>query len=62
MDAESLILKALKESQKPLSTREISMQLNMAWHTIDRYCLKLQIKKKVDSFTIGKSTAWFMKK
>jgi Mn-dependent DtxR family transcriptional regulator len=56
------IFKLIKASSRPVSTREISKKLNIAWHTADRYCLKLQIKQKVDSFTIGKATAWFIKK
>jgi predicted transcriptional regulator len=56
------ILKLIKASPRPVSTREISTKLKIAWHTADRYCLKLQIKHKVDSFTIGKATAWFAKK
>jgi len=55
------ILKLIKiNSPRPISTREISMKLNIAWHTADRYCLKLQIQNKVGSFTIGKSTAWYL--
>lgn len=60
--AESAIFKLIKESSRPISTREISLKLKIAWHTADRYCLKLQLKGKVDCFTIGKSTAWFVKK
>jgi DNA-binding IclR family transcriptional regulator len=56
------ILKLIQASARPLSTREISEQLKIAWHTADRYCLKLQLKEKVGCFTIGKSTAWFVKK
>lgn len=57
------ILKLVKESSpRPISTREIALKLSIAWHTADRYCLKLKIQNKVDSFTIGKSTAWFIKK
>lgn len=54
------ILKLLKSSPRPLSTREISETLKIAWHTTDRYCLKLQLEKKVACFTIGKSTAWYL--
>ena len=55
------ILNFIKEASRPVSTREISQKLNVAWHTADRYCLKLQLKDKIDTFTIGKSTAWFIK-
>lgn len=53
------ILRFIKGSPHPISTREIAHRLNIAWHTADRYCLKLQVKKELDCFTIGKSTAWF---
>jgi hypothetical protein len=56
------IFNLLKESEHPLSTLDISSKLNLAWHTADRYCLKLQLQKKIDCFTIGKSTAWFIVK
>jgi DNA-binding IclR family transcriptional regulator len=52
------ILKFLKAAKRPVTTREIARQLGIAWHTADRYCLKLQLKKKVTCFTIGKATAW----
>ncbi|MBT4539152.1 HTH domain-containing protein [Candidatus Woesearchaeota archaeon] len=53
------IVRLLNASKQPISTREIAEKLNIAWHTADRNCLKLQLKKKVDCFTIGKATAWF---
>ena len=56
------ILKLIKGASRPLSTKEISDKLKISWHTADRYCLKLQLIKKVDCFTIGKATAWFIKK
>lgn len=61
-DAEKIILKAIKDSPRPLCTKEISNQLKIAWHTAERYCFKLQLQKKIDSFTIGKTNAWFIKK
>ena len=55
------ILSYIRESPRPVSTRELSEKLEIAWHTADRYCLKLQLKQAVDSFTIGKATAWYKK-
>jgi len=55
------ILDFISHSSRPVSTREISETLGIAWHTADRYCLKLQLKKTIDCFTIGKATAWFVK-
>ncbi len=57
---EKCILKFVKEADRPVSTREISIKLNIAWHTADRYCLKLQLKNKISTFTIGKATAYFI--
>ena len=59
--AAKAIYQFIKDSPRPVSTREISEKLDIAWHTADRYCLKLQLQKKVDCFTIGKATAWFVK-
>jgi len=57
---DAVILKLINDSGRPLSTREISEKINIAWHTADRYCLKLQLQGKVSCFTIGKATAWFV--
>jgi len=58
---EEAILKYIRDkSPRPVSTREISENLKIAWHTADRYCLKLQIKNKIAAFTIGKATAWYL--
>ncbi|HLC74812.1 MAG TPA: FaeA/PapI family transcriptional regulator [Candidatus Nanoarchaeia archaeon] len=55
------ILALITSAHHPVSTRDISERLGIAWHTADRYCLKLQLKQAVDSFTIGKATAWYKK-
>jgi len=49
-------------SPRPVSTREISENLKIAWHTADRYCLKLKVHGQIDCFTIGKATAWYIQK
>lgn len=57
------ILKYIKDNfPRPVSTREISENLGIAWHTADRYCLKLQLAGKIAAFTIGKATAWYLTK
>ncbi|MBI4150817.1 hypothetical protein HY492_01700 [Candidatus Woesearchaeota archaeon] len=56
------VLKLLHDSAKPLSTLDIANKLHFAWHTVDRHCLKLQLKQKIDCFTIGKATAWYEKR
>ena len=60
---EQAIFTYIKDSSpRPVSTREISEHLKFAWHTADRYCLKLQLQKKVGAYTIGKATAWYLLK
>jgi len=58
----SVILKVLEEAPRPISTRDLALKAKVSWHTADRHCLKLQLDRKVDSFIVGKSTAWFIKK
>ena len=57
---DKLIFGFISGASQPVSTLEISKTLGIAWHTADRHCLKLQMAKMVDSFTIGKATAWFV--
>ncbi len=59
---DKVVLKVLEESSRPLSTRDLASKAKVSWHTADRYCLKLQLTGKIDCFTLGKSTAWFVKK
>ncbi|PIN74134.1 hypothetical protein COV20_00790 [Candidatus Woesearchaeota archaeon CG10_big_fil_rev_8_21_14_0_10_45_16] len=62
-EVEGAIFKYIKDSSpRPVSTKEIAETLKIAWHTADRYCLKLQLQKKVGCFTIGKATAWYAAK
>lgn len=59
---DKVLLKVLEDSTKPISTRDLALKAKVSWHTADRYCLKLQLQGLIDSFTVGKSTAWFVKK
>ncbi len=62
-DIERAIFLLIRDaSPRPISTRDISLQLKVAWHTADRYCLKLQMQKKIGAYTIGKATAWYLEK
>ena len=54
------LLRYLQQKGRPVSTREIAAGLQIAWHTADRYCLKLQVQGKISCFTIGKATAWHL--
>lgn len=56
------ILNILEKSQKPLSTAEIASLLNKSWHTIIRYCLDLQNDNRVFKFSLGRISAWQVKR
>jgi len=56
------ILDILSKSEHPVSTREIAMRTNRAWHSINNHCLRLQLKGKIDGFRIGKMNVWEMRK
>lgn len=56
------IIKALSESEKPISTDEIATKLQISWHTAIRHCLDLEIQGKIFKFVIGRICAWQMKK
>ena len=56
------ILVLLEKSKQPVSTREIAMRINRAWHSAQLNCLKLQIEGKLDCMRIGNINAWVMKR
>lgn len=56
------ILKTIRNSNRPVSTREIAMKISVSWHPVMNHCLRLQLAGKIECFTIGKSTAWVIKK
>ena len=55
------IIASLKNSINPKSTSDLSLNLDKAWHTIDRTCLMLQIDGRVDGFKVGKMNLWRIK-
>ncbi len=52
------ILDLLKSSDKPLSTREISLKIKKAWHTVNAHCLRLQLEGKIKVIRAGNITLW----
>lgn len=56
------ILAILSKSEKPLSTTELSSHLDKSWHTVIRYCLDLEIQGKVFKFSLGRVSAWQIKR
>jgi len=58
----SSIIEAVKESEIPISTTDISKKINKSWHTIDRHCLKLQLEGRITGFKVGNMNLWAIKK
>ncbi len=56
------ILSILKTSKNPISTRDLSLKINRAWYSVQTHCLKLQLKNKVDGFTVTNINVWVIKK
>ncbi len=55
------ILSILEKSDHPLSTREISLKIKKAWHTVNSHCMRLQIDGKLECFRTGNNTLWSVK-
>jgi hypothetical protein len=56
------ITKEIANSANPLSTSDLTVRLDKAWHTIDRACLMLQIQGKLEGFRVGKMNLWKLKR
>lgn len=56
------IIKILKESENPVSTREIALKIGRAWHSVNTHCMQLQIDGKVEKFKISNLNLWRIKK
>ncbi len=52
------ILEILRNSRVPVSTREISLRIKRAWHSVNSHCLHLQLEGKIHGFRIGKMNVW----
>jgi len=52
------ILNALKNSKTSLSTRDLALKIDRAWHSVQNHCLKLQLKDKINGFTVTNINIW----
>ena len=52
----------LEITDKPVSTREVGLKIDRAWHSIQTHCLKLQIEGKIDGFKVGNMNLWVKKR
>ena len=55
------ILKILKQSPHPVSTREINLKTGRAWHSINAHCLKLQLAGKITGYRLSNINVWQLK-
>tara|TARA_Y100000031_G_C8159343_1_gene356151 strand:- start:696 stop:911 length:216 start_codon:yes stop_codon:yes gene_type:complete len=59
---ESDILTVLKISKTPISTRDISIKIGRAWHSVQNHCFRLQIANKITGYKISNLNVWVIKK
>ncbi len=52
------ILKVINGSDRPVSSREISLEIKRAWHSVNTHCLRLQIAGKIRGYVIGRMNVW----
>ncbi len=55
------ILHLIESSEKPVSTREICLKINYAWHSVNTHCLRLQLAGKIGGYKVGNMNLWFKK-
>lgn len=56
------ILNTIEDSKNPLSTRDLALKIGRAWHSVQVHCLKLQLKGKINGFTVTNINIWELKK
>jgi hypothetical protein len=56
------ILGMLALYDRPLSTRELAIDLKRAWHSIQGNCMRLQLAGKIRGFRVGNMNLWELKK
>ncbi len=52
------ILYLLSNSDKFLSTQDISSELGKPWHSVQTRCLRLQVGGRVNGFRVGRMNLW----
>ncbi|MFH1450835.1 MAG: hypothetical protein ABIF92_02540 [archaeon] len=55
-------MKILTSEQKPVSTREIGLKIGVSWHTVDRHCLRLQLREKITGYRLSNLNVWEVKR
>ena len=57
-ELKEMVLKLLKKVGRPISTQDISIELNKPWHSIQTRCLMLQVDGKIIGFRVGRINLW----
>lgn len=55
------IINTLKESENPISTRDLALKIKRAWYSVQTHCLKLQLKGKIKGFNVTNINVWEIK-
>ena len=56
------ILKILSSSERPVSTRDIGVKIDRAWHSVMNHCLRLQLKGRINGYKISNMNVWELKR
>ncbi|MBW2992663.1 hypothetical protein KY345_05595 [Candidatus Woesearchaeota archaeon] len=56
------ILDVLARSENPMSTRDIGLKIDRAWHSVQGHCLRLQLAGKIHGFRVGNMNLWVIKR
>jgi hypothetical protein len=56
------IIDVLNRSENPMSTRDIGLKINRAWHSVQGHCLRLQLAEKIHGFRVGNMNLWVVKR
>jgi len=59
---ESDILTVLQSSSRPISTRDIALKIERAWHSAQGHCFRLQLAGKIIGYRISNLNVWELKK
>lgn len=52
------ILDYIQKHNYPISTREICLKLGFSWHTVQQYCLELQLKERISRLEVAGTHLW----
>jgi repressor of nif and glnA expression len=61
-EIDNQILTVLKESENPISTRDLALKIDRAWYSVQTHCLKLQVKGKIKGFNVTNINVWEIKR